>query len=123
MLVNIEFVERKREERLEKIKTLRNSKSFDACTAALWIDQNAPMTTNKAMLKQAGYTVDTVTVENLSEVMEAMSQIGITVVDFDHLTKQKIADTLDDVLNEPTPECWGGLDVREYISLEGTSNG
>lgn len=122
MLVNIDFVNKKREERLQKIKTLRNSKAFDACTAALWVDQNAPVTCNKNMLKQAGYHVEDVTENNLDEVIKALSEIGITLVDFDHLSRPVIAKTLTDILNEPIPECWGGLDVREYISLKETKN-
>lgn len=122
MLVNIDFVNKKREERLQKIKTLRNSKAFDACTAALWVDQNAPVTSNKNMLKQAGYPVEDVTEDNLNEVIEALSEIGITLVDFDHLSRPVIAKTLTDILNEPIPECWGGIDVREYISLKETKN-
>lgn len=122
MLVNIDFVNKKREERLQKIKTLRNSKTFDACTAALWVDQNAPVTSNKNMLKQAGYHVEDVTEDNLDEVIEALSEIGITLVDFDHLSRPVIAKTLTNILNEPIPECWGGLDVREYISLKETQN-
>jgi hypothetical protein len=122
MLVNIDFVNKKREERLQKIKTLRNSKSFDVCTAALWVDQNAPVTCNKKMLNDAGYNVETVTNDNVDNVIEALSQIGITVIDFDHLNKTTLAKTLNDIIYEPIPECWGGIDVREYISLKETKN-
>jgi hypothetical protein len=122
MLVNIDFVNKKREERLQKIKTLRNSKAFDLCTAALWVDQNAPITCNKKMLNEAGYTIEDVTDNNLDEVISAMSEIGITFIDFDHLSRSALVKVVGDILNEPIPECWGGFDVREFISLKETMN-
>ena len=118
MSININKIEVFRNRRRDKIETYANSAKVSKWEAAIYIDQNAPMTTNQKMLAAVDYHVDTVTPENCYDVIEALSNIGVIVL-YDQCNgdTKHIAKVLNSVITEEVTECWGGSDMQEFVDI------
>lgn len=118
MSININKIEVFRNRRRDKIETYANSAKVSKWEAAIYIDQNAPMTTNQKMLAAVDYHVDTVTPENCYDVIEALSNIGVIVLhDQCNGDTKHIAKVLNSVITEEVTECWGGSDMQEFVDI------
>lgn len=118
MSININKIEVFRNRRRDKIETYANSAKVSKWEAAIYIDQNAPMTTNQKMLAAVDYHVDTVTPENCYDVIEALSNIGVIVLhDQCNGDTKHIAKVLNNVITEEVTECWGGADMQEFVDI------
>ncbi len=120
--MDVNYIKRKREERDSRIKTYANAKDVTYPVAAIWVDGNARITTNRKMLNEAGFQFEDITKDNYQEIISAMDQIGVTLMDYEHLPQEKLIDILGTIVDEEIPECWGGPDMREYVSMKGKSN-
>ena len=120
MSININKIEVFRNRRHDEIETYANTAKVSKWEAAIYIDQNAPMTTNQKMLAAVDYHVDTVTPENCYDVIEALSNIGVIVL-YDQCNgdTKHIAKVLNSVITEEVTECWGGADMQEFVDLNG----
>jgi hypothetical protein len=115
--INLSVVDKKVAERKNRIETYAQAAKVPFFVAAMYIDERAPYTTNKAMLKEIGLSIDVVTEENVSQVLMGLEAINIKVVGTETVTKQKLAQIMNDVLNDEIPECWGGPDCQEYVDI------
>ena len=115
--IDLSVVDRKIAERKNRIDTYAQSAKVPSYVAAIYIDENAPLTTNKAMLKEIGLSIDVVTEENVSQVLMGLEAMNIKVVGTETVTKQKLAQIMNDVINDEVPECWGGPDMQEFIDI------
>jgi len=115
--IDLSVVDRKVAERKNRIETYAQSAKVPSYVAAMYIDERAPLTTNKAMLNEIGLKVDVVTESNVSQVLIGLEAINIKVVGTDSVTKDKLVQIMNDVINEEIPECWGGPDCQEYIDV------
>lgn len=115
-MINTEVIKKKIAERKNRIETYAQKNNMPGFVAAMYIDQNAPLTTNRKMFETAGYKVGKVTVKNYKEVIKAFDAINITIV-HDNVPPAKVAKTLNTILDEEVPECWGGEDMREFIDI------
>lgn len=122
MTIDMTIVDRKRTERLNRINTLATNKNIPTVTAAMYVDQNAPYTTNKNMINEAGFQVDKVTLDNYLDVINALNCIGVTVL-YDQVENNPghIVKVLNDVITEEVPECWGGPDMQEIVDINPVS--
>lgn len=122
MTIDMNIVDRKRAERLNRIETLATSRNLPMVTAAMYVDQNAPYTTNKDMINEAGFQVDKVTLDNYLDVIDALNCIGVTVL-YDQVENNPghIVKVLNDVITEEVPECWGGPDMQEIVDINPVS--
>ena len=78
--INIEFIQGKRNLRANKIAKYAETKKISKMEAAIFIDFNAPKTTNRKMLNQAGYSIKQVTATNCFKVIDALEMIGVYVI-------------------------------------------
>lgn len=115
-MINTEVIKKKIAERKNRIETFAQKNNMPEFVAAIYIDQNAPLTTNRKMFAEAGYRVDNVTVDNYQEVIAAFDAISITIV-YENGSPEEIANTLNTILDEEIPECWGGEDTRGFIDI------
>ncbi len=115
--IDLSVVDRKVAERKNRIETYAQSAKVPSFVAAMYIDERAPVTTNKAMLNEIGLKVDVVTESNVSQVLIGLEAINIKVIGTDTVSKQKLAQIMNDVINEEVPECWGGPDMQEFIDI------
>lgn len=116
MYVDENIVAEKVKQRQARIETYANSAKVPNIVAAMYVDEHAPYTTNKKMLKEAGYDIDVVTVDNFRDVIHALAKINIKVI-VNSGSEEHITETLNKIINESVPECWGGPDVQEYIDI------
>lgn len=118
--MNTKYIEEKIKQRKHKIDTYAATNKVPEFVAAIYIDQHAPTTTNRKMLAEAGFVVDKVTEDNLDEVVDALGMINVNVIinTEDIFT---IVNALNNAIDEPVTECWGGPDMAEYIDI-GPSN-
>lgn len=116
MNINFKTIMDKMKQRQDKIQTYVNANKVPAYVAAVYVDMNAPLTTNKKMLANVGFNVDTVTIDNYKDVIVALEMINVTVMD-NSLPEDQVVSSLNNVLNDEINECWGGNDMREYIDL------
>lgn len=121
MVVDYAFIQAKQAERLNKIKTIANAKSQPEGWAEVYVDMNAPITTNKRQLKQAGWVDDEVDNYNFRDVMEALALLGIEIYQPHDYPESKLIAQLNNIINEEIPECWGGPNVREVIEINDNS--
>lgn len=119
--IDLSVVDRKIAERKNRINTYAQSAKVSSFVAAIYVDENAPLTTNKAMLKEIGLNIDVVTEDNVSQVLMGLEAINIKVVGTETVTKQKLAQIMNDVINDEVPECWGGPDMQEFIDVTPTN--
>lgn len=115
--IDLSVVDKKVAERKNRIETYAQSAKVPPFVAAMYIDERAPLTTNKAMLKEIGLSIDVVTEENVSQVLMGLEAINIKVIGTETVTKQKLAQIMNDVINDEVPECWGGPDMQEFIDV------
>jgi len=115
--IDLSVVDRKVAERKNRIETYAQSAKVPSFVAAIYVDENAPRTTNKAMLKEIGLNIDIVTEDNVSQVLMGLEAINVKVVGTETVTKQKLAQIMNDVINDEVPECWGGPDMQEFIDV------
>jgi hypothetical protein len=115
-MININKLNDKRMQRINRINTYAEANKTVPMAAALFVDQNSPTTTNKRMLAEVDYNFDVVDEGNYLAVLAALEAIGVTVIT-DHCTTEKIVKTLNTIVNEEIPECWGGDDMREYVEI------
>ena len=101
--------------RIDKRQKARNLSQEDRPLAAMWVDKNSKMTTNREMLKKVGYTVTDITNDNFDDVVNALKCIGVTLVIKCHRMNAVI--TLAKIIDEFVPECWGGPDMQEFVEL------
>ena len=122
MTIDMTIVDRKRAERLNRINTLATSRNIPTITAAMYVDQNAPYTTNHLMLNEAGFKIGVVTLDNYLDVINALQCIGVTVL-YDKVENNPghIVKVLNDVITEEVPECWGGPDMQEIVDINPVS--
>ena len=115
--IDLSVVDRKIAERKNRIDTYAQSAKVPSFVAAIYVDENAPLTTNKAMLKEIGLNIDVVTEDNVYQVLMGLEAINVKVVGTETVTKQKLAQIMNDVINDEVPECWGGPDMQEFIDI------
>jgi len=115
--IDLSVVDRKVAERKNKINTYAQSAKVPSYVAAMYIDENAPLTTNKAMLKEIGLKVDVVTEDNVSMVIVGLEAINIKLLGTESVNKPRLAKVVNDIINEEVPECWGGPDMQEFIDI------
>lgn len=115
-MVNTDIVKQKIKDRQNRIDTYAETNKVPKLSAAIFVDQNAPYTTNQNMLREVGFNVDQVTEDNYLEVLEALRAIGVIVCTNDN-KPSKIARVLNTIITEEIPECWGGPDVQEFIDI------
>ena len=116
-MVNINKINEYRAMRLSKIESYATAKKISKAEAAMFIDFNAPPTTNKAMLAKVGYNVDEVTLDNLYEVITALGHIGVNVIGHEKLQTPMLIQIMNNVINEEVSECWGGPDMQEFVDV------
>ena len=118
MVVDLNFIEAKRQQRTNKIKSLVAKRNCSYFEAEIFVDMNAPKTTNRKQLTQAGMVdIDEVTSDNLYDIIEAMSLMGIEVRKSKDASREFIMKTLEIILDEEVPEFWGGPGVREIVEI------
>lgn len=110
-------VENKRNLRKRKIADYANEKNISFFEAAIFIDFNSPLTTNKRMLNDVGIIFDEVNSDNVFDIIDALGVIGVKVRNYKQFSNEKLADILNNVISEKIPECWGGEDMQEYVDL------
>ena len=115
-MLNKNKIEEKRTQRKNKIATYAQANKVPEFAAAMYIDQNAPYTTNKSMLAEVGYNVNKITADNCYEVIDNLKEIGVIVIHAGS-SPERVARILDDIINEEIPECWGGPDMQEYVDI------
>jgi hypothetical protein len=115
--INIEFVQGKRNLRANKIAKYAETKKISKMEAAIFIDFNAPKTTNLKMLNQAGYSIKQVTATNCFKVIDALKMIGVNVIGYEDMDKKTLGRVLTNVINEEVNECWGGPDMQEFVDV------
>ena len=116
--MNYNFIEQKRNERIEKIRKYceEHDLEFGCIEASVAVDNASPITTNRKMLEQAGFTLKEVTDSNWPVWAAALEDIGIRFV---NLREDKnYAHVINEILNEQITECWGGPDMQECIDLK-----
>lgn len=112
-----EAVQAKRDLRKRKIAAYADEKRISTMEAAIFIDFNGPITTNKKMLNSVGFIFDEVNDDNVYDIIEALEVIGVIVVGHKSFSKSELARRMEDVINEEVNECWGGPDMQEYVDL------
>ena len=118
MVVDLNFIEAKRQQRTNKIKSLVAKRNCSYFEAEIFVDMNAPKTTNRKQLTQAGMVdIDEVTSDNFYDIIEAMSLMGIEVRKSKNAPREFIMKTLEIILDEEVPEFWGGPGVREIVEI------
>ena len=115
--IDLSIVDKKVAERKNRISTYAQSAKVPSYVAAMYIDENAPLTTNKAMLKEIGLKVDVVTEDNVSMVIVGLEAINIKLLGTESVNKPRLAKVVNDIINEEVPECWGGPDMQEFIDI------
>jgi len=115
--INIEFIQGKRNLRANKIAKYAETKKISKMEAAIFIDFNAPKTTNRKMLNQAGYSIKQVTATNCFKVIDALKMIGVNVIGYEDMDKKTLGRVLTNVINEEVNECWGGPDMQEFVDV------
>jgi hypothetical protein len=115
--MNIEFIQGKRNLRANKIAKYAETKKISKMEAAIFIDFNAPKTTNRKMLNQAGYSIKQVKATNCFKVIDALKMIGVNVIGYEELDKKTLGRILTKVINEEVNECWGGPDMQEFVDV------
>lgn len=118
MYVDLNIVKEKVKQRQNRIETYAVSNKVEKVVAAIYVDQNSPITTNRMMLAEVGYPVKQVHLDNYRDVIYALKDINVIVIS-DGLSEETIVSKLNDVIDEPVNECWGGPDMQEYIDLNG----
>jgi hypothetical protein len=115
--IDLSVVDRKVAERKNRIDTYAQSAKVPSFVAAMYIDERAPLTTNKAMLKQIGLDIDVVTEENVSQVIIGLEAINIKLIGIESVNKPRLARVVNNIIHEEVPECWGGPDMQEFIDI------
>jgi hypothetical protein len=115
--IDLSVVDRKVAERKNRIDTYAQSAKVPSFVAAMYIDERAPLTTNKAMLKEIGLDIDVVTEENVSQVIVGLEAINIKLIGVEDVNRPRLARVINDIINEEIPECWGGPDMQEYVDI------
>lgn len=115
--IDLSVVNRKVAERKNRIDTYAQSAKVPSYVAAMYIDERAPLTTNKAMLNEIGLKIDVVTEENISQVLIGLEAINIKLIGIENVNKPRLAKVVNDIINEEVPECWGGPDMQEFIDI------
>lgn len=116
-MVNKELIERKRQNRLDKINQLIGNNKDKFIEMSVWLDRNAKATTNGKMLAEVGFGLTNVTETNWRDWLTALGEIGVKVIDYKGLSDAEMAKRLTQVISEQVPECWGGPDMQEYVSF------
>ena len=116
MYIDENIVAEKVKQRQAKIATYAHNAKVPNYVAAMYVDQNAPYTTNKKMLNEAGYDIDVVTTDNFRDVIHALAEINVKVI-VDSQPEDHIVKVLNTIINEEVPECWGGPDMQEFIEI------
>lgn len=117
MYIDLNFVNEKVKQRQAKIDTLVSTGKVERYSAAMYIDQHAPMTTNKEMLRAAGWIdLDTVTKDNYRDVIYALGQINVNVI-CDGCSESRIISALNNIITDELNECWGGPDMQEFVEI------
>lgn len=119
MYVDKNIVAEKVKQRQNRIDTYASTNKMPSCMAAIYIDGNAPLSTNKKMLAEAGYSITEVTLDNFRDVLHALQDINVTVIFDKKMEEELIVSKLNCVINEPVNECWGGPDMQEFVDLNG----
>ena len=117
-----EAVQAKRDLRKRKIAAYADEKRISTIEAAIFIDFNGPLTTNKKMLHSVGFLFDEVNDDNVYDIIEALEVIGVVVLGHKSFSKDELARRMEDVINEEVHECWGGSDMQEYVDLSSGLN-
>jgi hypothetical protein len=112
--IDLSVVDRKVAERKNRISTYAQSAKVPSYVAAMYIDEHAPLTTNKAMLKEIGLDINVVTEDNVSMVIVGLEAINIKLLGTESVNKPRV---VNDIINEEVPECWGGPDMQEFIDI------
>jgi len=115
--IDLSVVDRKVAERKNRIDTYAQSAKVPSFVAAMYIDERAPLTTNKAMLREIGLDIDVVTEDNVSQVIVGLEAINIQLLGVENVNRPRLAKVVNDIINEEVPECWGGPDMQEYIDI------
>jgi len=116
-MVNKELVERKRQNRLDKINHLIGDNKDKFIETSVWLDQNGKLTTNAKMLAEVGFGLTTVSETNWRDWVDGLVEIGVRIIDYKGLSDSEMAERLNEVISEEIPECWGGPDMQEYVSF------
>jgi hypothetical protein len=116
-MVNKELIERKRQNRLDKINHLIGDCKERFIEMSVWLDQNAKPTTNAKMLAEVGFGLTIITKTNWRDWVDGLGEIGVRVIDYKGLSDSEMVERLSKVISEQIPECWGGPDMQEYVSF------
>lgn len=117
-MINKDLISLKRKQRFDKIMTLCAGDESKFTQYSIWLDSNAPFTTNRLMLAEVGFVLGEVTKTNWRDWIAALGEIGVKVIEYEHLDDSTMSDILDQMINEKIPECWGGEYVQEYVTLK-----
>lgn len=121
MNINYELIKDKMNQRKAKIEQFATAKNISPVEASIYIDWNAPSTTNRNMLAEVGFVVNDVTEDNFSDVIDALKAINVFVINYENKSTNVICNSLNAAINEDIPECWGGPDLQEFIDLGGAT--
>lgn len=114
-IINTTKLDSFRKLRLDKINEIAKTGKFSNELPSMFVDQNAPLTTNRIMLNKVDYVVNEITEDNFDDVINALDAIGVVV---SYTTTRSNAITLlSEIIDESIPECWGGEDVKEYVQI------
>ena len=116
-MINKEIIAAKRKYRMDKILAIIGDDKSKFMETAIWLDSTAPATTNRKMLADVGFSLQTVTETNWRDWLNGLSEIGVKVIEYEELSDSEIVFNLNHILDEQLPECWGGEDMQEYISF------
>lgn len=116
-MINKELIERKRQNRLDKINHLIGDCKDKFIETSVWLDKNAKPTTNAKMLAEVGFGLTAVTETNWRDWVNGLGEIGVRIIDYRGLSDSEMVERLNQVISEQIPECWGGPDMQEYVSF------
>jgi hypothetical protein len=116
-MINETILQEKRNNRVRKINDYAAAKKIPTVQAAIFIDFNAPKTTNLKMLNEVGYNLTEVTEDNCMEVIAALDAIGIVVLGYEEINSDRLVTVMNTVINEEVNECWGGPDMQEFVEV------
>jgi ADP-heptose:LPS heptosyltransferase len=117
MPLDLEYVKKKQQLRIDSIMKFCEERELNLFTGAVQYDQEAPITTNRIMLNEAGLEFETVTSENYREIIDALKEISITVLVKPEHSEEKIIETLNKIVNEEVNEIWGGEGFQEFVEI------
>lgn len=114
--MNTDYIYNKQKIRKQRIAQYAEENNCEIFEAAMWIDMEAPLTTNRKMLAEAGFEVNEITEDNYKSVITALRKIHVTVF-IEGASVDQIVKTLPKIIDEQVNEVWGGEDTEEFVQI------